>query len=509
MTPPMAAWRVTYTPGEWLVLSGPTMLVVMLPAPPRMSGLLNTLWDDILNASSVDALLQIFAQYGLDGMPDFAAFFWDEAGLHGLARGQLDVVDADTGETVVSGTDVVTWREESLGAMRRLRVGMQPVNPDEHLQLPLVVGAVMASAIHLSTHQASLVHFPDDAYRVSPATKEAPASPTGAHADAAEKEVPGATDGTDVPVEVVGLGDESEMEPFFEPEPEPDPELEPEPESEPELEPEPSTEQESQPEAQPEPERDDDVVEGRSGADSEDADAESIGVGALRFDADESAPSLAAPSATVATPPVATPPAVAPPIPPPMSAPVVVPRTFQVGDDDDDGGTVFSTNLAATHKPAAEPEEQSQVLAVPCARGHANPPGSRGCRICSAPVDSSRPVLINRPALAGVHSNKGEFADVHVAVLVGRSPDASKAPPGAHLLRVPSPSSDISRSHLIVTPRDWSVIVTDLDSTNGTTVIPVGEQAFVLANGESVQVDMGTVLDLGDGVSLRIEPPRG
>lgn len=76
-------------------------------------------------------------------------------------------------------------------------------------------------------------------------------------------------------------------------------------------------------------------------------------------------------------------------------------------------------------------------------------------------------------------------------------------------MRVPSPSSDISRSHLIVAARDWSVVVTDLHSTNGTTVVPVGEQSFVLANGESVQVDPGTVLDLGDGVSLRIEPPRG
>ena len=99
----MAAWRVTYTPGEWLVLSGPTMLVVMLPAPPRMSDLVSTLWEDILGTGSVDALLKVFGEYGLDQMSDFAAFFWDEAGLHGLARGQLSITDADTGDEVVSG----------------------------------------------------------------------------------------------------------------------------------------------------------------------------------------------------------------------------------------------------------------------------------------------------------------------------------------------------------------------------------------------------------------------
>lgn len=76
-------------------------------------------------------------------------------------------------------------------------------------------------------------------------------------------------------------------------------------------------------------------------------------------------------------------------------------------------------------------------------------------------------------------------------------------------MRVNSPSSDISRSHLLVTSKDWNVMVTDLNSTNGTTVMPVGEQPFVLANGQSVQVELGTILDLGDGVSLRIEPPRG
>ncbi|MGV8846957.1 FHA domain-containing protein, partial [Tessaracoccus sp.] len=243
----------------------------------------------------------------------------------------------------------------------------------------------------------------------------------------------------------------------------------------------------------------------------------------LRFDADElpepgnepepPAPAipLPMPEPAVAMPTPAVPiPAPAAPIPAPGGpGPAVVSGNFQVGDDDL-GGTIFSTGLAATHKPpAAAPPEQPQVLAVPCARGHANAPGSRLCRMCSAPVDSSNPRLINRPALAGVHSTTGEFANLHVAVLIGRSPDAAKAPQGAHLMRVASPSSDISRSHIIVTPRDWSVIVTDLDSTNGTTIIPVGEQPFILANGESVQVDLGTVLDLGDGVSVRIEPPRG
>lgn len=449
MTLPMAAWRVTYTPGDWLVLSGPTMLVVMPPAPARMSHLVNTLWDGVVAARSVDALLALFGEYGLDGMPDFGAFFWDSAGLHAMARGRINVVDTETGDTAVSGSGVVTWSEEALGATRHLRVDMQSVDDVEVLQLPLVVGAVTASAIYLTTDPVSQVRFPDGEQlgilRQVPVLGVRPAAT----------------------VQVVGLGDETEMEPYEEPA--------------------------------------DEQVDDETGLDGESTQF-------LRFDADESPETTAETELQPGPEPEPPAPAIPMPMPEPavpMPTPAVHIPPPAVGDDDL-GGTVFSTGLAATHKPAAAvPDEQPQVLAVPCARGHANAPGSRLCRICSAPVDSANPRLISRPALAGVHSTTGEFADLHVAVLIGRSPDAGKAPRGAHLMRVASPSSDISRSHIIVTPRDWSVIVTDLDSTNGTTIIPVGEQPFVLANGDAVQVDLGTVLDLGDGVLVRIEPPRG
>lgn len=446
MTTPIAAWRVTYTPGEWLVLSGPTTLMVMLPAPARLSSLVNVMWDDIVKARSVAAWLAVMGQHGLAEIPDFAAFIWDEAGLHGMARGQLSVTDADSGETVVSGSDVVTWREELLGTARHLRVGMQPVNEDEYLRLPLVVGAALASVIQVSTDPDARIQFPERGHEGILTSSSALTLATDTAAAAVADE--------DQSVDMVGLGDESDMEPLSESEP-------------------------------------------HVGVDDD------IPLWTPPEDNDDETPAPAAALSPAVQPTFTT------PIPPPAEGNVVVPQAFQMENDDDDGGTVFSSNLAATHKPASEAEAQRQVLAVACARGHANAPGSRGCRICSAPVDSTHPRLINRPALAGVHSNRGEFVDVVEGVVVGRAPETSKGPQGASVMRVPSPSSDISRSHLLVTPREWSVIVTDLNSTNGTTVMPVGEQAFVLAGGESVQVDLGTVLDLGDGVSLRIEPPRG
>ena len=473
MTTPVAAWRVTYTPGEWLVLSGPTMVVVMLPPPALMSRQVDALWDDVVSAGSVDALVQVFHGHALESIPDFAAFFWDEAGLHGMARGELAVVDADSGETVVDGRDMVTWREEALGTVRNLRVGLQHVNEDRTPQLPLVVGAVMASEVHLSTDPASRVHFPEHGYRGVLEGTEPPAVLAELdHEDDGSSQESLNTSSEDglQEDECVGLGDETDMEPYAESTTGADgEETAAESSGEPELEP---TEDQRFPNAP-----DDEVqpigAEQAAGTDS--------GVGGFRFDHDDDEQAGGAPSEM----PEMAPPGTGLPIPPPVMP------------------------AAATIAPRPEPQLQAQVWAEPCPRGHANARGSRMCRICSAPVDPSQPRLINPPVLACVRSNTGAVADLHIAVVVGRAPAANRAPEGAHLMRVPSPNSDISRSHLLVKPQDWSVIVTDLDSTNGTTVTPVGEPSFVLGGGQSVQVDFGTILDLGDGASLRIEPPRG
>ena len=41
-------------------------------------------------------------------------------------------------------------------------------------------------------------------------------------------------------------------------------------------------------------------------------------------------------------------------------------------------------------------------------------------------------------------------------------------------MTVPSPGHDISRTHLEVAPEGWSVVVTDLHSTNGTILVRPG-----------------------------------
>ena len=161
MSLPMGPWRLTYTPGQWLVLAGPRLVAVMQPAPPKMSVLVNQLWTDMQAAGSLASLLELLRGYSLDQMPDFAAFVWDGGSLHGLARGRISVVDVATGQTALDGSGALTWHEAHLGTIRGLRVDMGVLEYDALLHLPLIVGAVGASALHLTTDPDQLVRLPD------------------------------------------------------------------------------------------------------------------------------------------------------------------------------------------------------------------------------------------------------------------------------------------------------------------------------------------------------------
>ncbi|MBO1032309.1 FHA domain-containing protein, partial [Tessaracoccus sp. SD287] len=174
-------------------------------------------------------------------------------------------------------------------------------------------------------------------------------------------------------------------------------------------------------------------------------------------------------------------------------------------EDETDGGTVFMTGIAATHKPSQQQrqDDSNLILASMCAAGHANPPGSQRCRLCPAPVDANNPRLMNRPVLAVLRASTGEAIDLDAPVVIGRAPSADGHPPQTQTLRVPSPSLDISRSHLFVEPRDWHIEVTD-NSTNGTLVRHPGEESVRLNQGETITVEVGAVIDLGDGVTLEV-----
>jgi hypothetical protein len=685
-----------------------------------MAGLLSDLWHDVVSAADVADLVQKFAAFRLDLMPHFAAFFWAADGMHSLIRGELQAVNAETGDVLATGEGFHTWNEVGLGDVRQVRVQMDDADPDSALELPLVVGVVQASSVTIDASGKIPLALPI-AGVAAPVVED-----VMAEAPEAYESEPAPVAAVSLPVVEVAsepLAAPADVEPLAaEPEPEVEPEVEPEPEpvAEPEAdvaEPAPADEAEphgtpeaeafqaeqslpiaqyedSQPVPVPLPtafagpgltdlaesslpidflEEDPEDLEdyyseidqpaapawpAAEEASDHDAwgirDAEAAAPVALFVDEDgdgipdsplgdldlpapvDAAPEpsvplevaapgfpgfpgaqvaqnqggfLAAPipapaglpnipqgpppgwnqlpqdpygspqgpgapiSAVPGQPfaPAAqpygdprfgqppqpgqpfpgqpfqppgqfsgqpqpgqyapqqpaypqpgqyaqSPAALASPAPAPYTPTAPLPQAADVpsepslptSQDSADTGdsTVFSTGIAMTHKPAApRPGGDNLVLAAVCALGHPNPPGSPACRVCRQPVDNANPRLVHRPVLAQLITAGGARVELTDAVLIGRAPAAQAGDGNPILLPVPSPNSDISRTHLKVAVRNWEIIATDLHSTNGTMVVRPGQAPVRMVPGSPVTVEPGTILDLGDGGVVTVGLP--
>ena len=148
------------------------------------------------------------------------------------------------------------------------------------------------------------------------------------------------------------------------------------------------------------------------------------------------------------------------------------------------------------------------VRASICPQGHANPPEIRDCLTCSQPLTGMFS-YVRRPALATLTLSTGAAVEVAGDVVVGRAPQvqAGGDPHIVALVAVPSPHHMVSRSHLMLTTSGWSILAQDLGSSNGTVLARPGATPVLLGSGMPTPVFMGDLMDIGDGVTLRIDPP--
>lgn len=147
------------------------------------------------------------------------------------------------------------------------------------------------------------------------------------------------------------------------------------------------------------------------------------------------------------------------------------------------------------------------------------------------PEARSRPVLAERPGgsveddgvvatewepavrpaghrVHAIHIGNHQAIPLDAPALIGRRPSSPRIAGSVHpkLIRVPSPTREISSTHVEIRQEGSAVVVTDLDSTNGTLVSVPGFSSRKLRQGESVAVTPGTVVELGDGITIRILP---
>lgn len=143
-------------------------------------------------------------------------------------------------------------------------------------------------------------------------------------------------------------------------------------------------------------------------------------------------------------------------------------------------------------------------------------PGSRvpAHRRDDAPVDAPAvPVLPPAPPVRPAHVPSirvgGRVIRLDRPVVVGRRPGLPRVVrgPTPELLTVPSPTGQVSASHLLVHAAGETAVVDDLHSTNGTVIRSPGGTPHRMASGTSNVVLTGTVVEIGDGNTIEILSP--
>ncbi|RKN67431.1 FHA domain-containing protein [Microbacterium sp. CGR2] len=185
-------------------------------------------------------------------------------------------------------------------------------------------------------------------------------------------------------------------------------------------------------------------------------------------------------------------------------------------DDDFDqlfGATVHSAPSAAAALPGTPPPLPPAVFAEGDHDGATISAAELRARRQQAPAGNDAPteVLPVSPGPTGVTGrvrvSTGQVVTLDRTVIIGRRPRSTRAS-GAnlpHLVAVDSPQQDISRSHLEIRPEADTVVVVDLHTTNGSTLIRPGSDPMRLHPGEQTLVLSGDVVDLGDGVTVAFE----
>lgn len=148
-------------------------------------------------------------------------------------------------------------------------------------------------------------------------------------------------------------------------------------------------------------------------------------------------------------------------------------------------------------------------LAPAIAPGPTVPPAPTGVPT-PAPQDAFPPtepvVLPPAPPAFALRIGSAPAVLLDTPVLVGRRPAPLRLDTGAEsrLVAVDSPTQEVSGTHVRIQQEGEAVVVTDLRSTNGTTVTSPAGHTTRLRPGESVAVLAGTTVAIGDGNIIEI-----
>lgn len=454
----------SYVEGPWLALVTPRSVAMLADAPLASLATLADALSERGLAGFIDALTEATGTTA-SSLPEFAVAIAEEHGIRVAVRGGSTLTDASgDGSTVVTGVGVTGWAESVWEKSAAVDI-VSPESPRGG-ELWILEGAVRAASVRWSpsaqrskptpgsetisasplTPRSSPVVPPPPDTDVVPVPRAQESSPTE------QGEASGAADRHDA----AGRNDEISLET---------------------LAPAYDTEGDPQEEA------------------SHDAEFGSLwgstvsSPATVRSGGDPLISSLPEFTSPPVTPPSEEPVASAPSAPPgsavPVPSPAAQPRVPSPAQapGDHDGATVSIAALRA------------MTSGQPPLTGDGAP----------VPSFATAEQLVKERRGRAVMSN-GAVVTLDKSVIVGRAPKASRVTGEMpHLVTVPSPTQDISRSHVELRVEGTAVVAVDLNTTNGTVVRRHGAEPVRLHPGEPHVLLTGDVIDIGDGVTITLE----
>lgn len=468
---------VVYRPGEWQVVveeSG----IAALPADASADKVVALSAMLSRGVPELTEVIDVLSGGAITGLGSFAVALIGSTGTRFAVRGAVTVT---TGWDVsFSGEDITTWSERFIPEPPRFEIGFG--ESGESVAYPIRSGVVLASGVRVGdAFEEPVAEIAEDADQGIADVVAVPVAADGA-ADA-EDAVDEAPEGEpeaepEAEAEVV-----AEVEPEDEPEPEPE---EPAAESTEFVEPEALTEESSGGEAPTET-----IAPGEASTETITPDEVALaraGTPEEPWNDPLAQPDLSATIAPPARDEEQVPPASAPPAPVSFASAVVPPAPpappAASGQDigDHDGATISLAEARRLRAATSAPDAPTEVMPT-------LPGGAAGS------------------ASARIRLSTGQIVELDRTVIIGRKPRSTRASGSTmpHLIAVDSPESDISRNHLEVRPEGDSVVVIDLHTTNGSTLLRPGADPVRLHPGEQTLVLGGDVIDVGDGVTVMIE----
>ena len=475
--PPEAA----YYPGEWVALAtrDTWLLVAIDPSNPAVQ----IWWDAMRTGTSIDGLLGLLVHEGFRVVQSFALVAYDIATRSGAValRGAATIrLVGHDHETDLRGEGAATWLQRDLDDSVTTIVLAASDGNGQGVRLPLTSGVSMASTIEVELAGRTVA-----AQMVSPSPRDG--------APAQDLDIDREPDEPDEEVLTGELSSESS--------------------------PEPPTFDHLFGATQGPPVQPADAVPSAEAADADQAEAESnpvhagAGIETLRptdtiYPIPSEDPEPATPGLIDALPwsrdsvaaesvPEARPTRASSPLPASPTPPGPLPTADE---------TVNRAALLASAG-VSTPQTGPTVKAVRCPAGHLSPAHANVCRICQTELAPQGAFTAPRPVLGSIRLSTGDIVTLDRGVVLGRAPEGQGGndPDRPHVVKLASPEKDISRTHLEVRLDGWHVLVTDLDSVNGTVVTPPGQPPQRLRANDPLAIEPGTVVSLADEVTFVYE----